>query len=148
MRYWTISAAALAVLAVVSVAFAHESGQRSDQPMMDQCMSMMGQMSGGSMMGNMGMMMGQRGMRGNDQVAQANTLHKGTGKINKVDSEKGVVNLSHGPIKSIGWPSMRMDFAVSDPSLLRGLDTGQEVEFEFRQDAGNKYVITRIEKKS
>ena len=148
MRYRTISAAVVAVVATASVVFAHESGQRANQSMMDECMAMMSQMSGGSMTGNMGMMMGQRGMRGNDQVAQPNTLHKGTGKVNKVDGEKGVVNLSHGPIKSIGWPSMRMDFTVSDPSLLSGLNAGQEVEFEFRQDAGNKYVITRIEKKS
>ena len=39
-------------------------------------------------------------------------------KINKIDGD--TVNLSHGPIKEIGWPAMTMDL-----KLLEGAEVGE-----------------------
>jgi Cu/Ag efflux protein CusF len=133
-------------LAAVLPVLAHDAATGKGRAMMDDCMNMMVGMSRG---GTMGMMDGMtekradRAMESHERIA-ADTVHKGTGKVNKVDPAKGVINLSHGPIKSIGWSSMRMDFVVSDAALLQGIEPGKEVEFEFRQESGGRYVITRI----
>jgi Cu(I)/Ag(I) efflux system protein CusF len=125
---------------------AHDAATDKGRDMMGHCMNMMVGMSRGGTMGMMDGMMDKRDDRAREsrELIAADTVHKGTGKVNKVDPAKGVINLSHGPIKSIGWPSMRMDFAVSDAALLQGIEPGKEVEFEFRQESGGRYVITRI----
>lgn len=69
--------------------------------------------------------------------------HVGEGKVNKVDVRGGKVNLTHGPIASLGWPAMTMDFVVSNREQLAALKPGQRVRFELRP-IGNKYVIGAI----
>lgn len=69
--------------------------------------------------------------------------HSGEGTVNRVDVRAGSVNLTHGPIASLGWPAMTMDFVVSDREQLAALEPGQRVRFEM-QPIGNKYVISAI----
>lgn len=72
-------------------------------------------------------------------TAPANT---GIGMVNRVDMQTGKINLTHGPIKSLGWPGMTMDFKVSDRALLNDIRSGEKVEFEVaRQDSGQFYVV-------
>ncbi|MBP0651882.1 copper-binding protein, partial [Mycobacterium tuberculosis] len=50
-----------------------------------------------------------------------------TGKVNAVDAAKHVVNLTHGPIASLGWPAMTMDFGVAPAIDLSTLKPGDSV---------------------
>ncbi|HEV2008324.1 MAG TPA: copper-binding protein, partial [Burkholderiales bacterium] len=55
--------------------------------------------------------------------------HKGEGTVNSVDTKAGKVNLSHGPIQTLKWPAMTMEFAVKDKQRLAKLKPGQKVTF-------------------
>ncbi|MHB9118279.1 MAG: copper-binding protein [Burkholderiales bacterium] len=87
----------------------------------------------------------QNGMRG-EAVSNASAAqpHRAHGRVNKVDLEGGKVNLTHGPIKTLGWPGMTMDFKVVDKSILKGINPGQEVDFDLRNEGPGKFYITRI----
>lgn len=67
----------------------------------------------------------------------------GEGTVNEVDVRAGRVNLTHGPIASLGWPAMTMDFVVSNREQLAALKPGQRVRFEMHP-IGNEYVISAI----
>jgi Cu(I)/Ag(I) efflux system membrane fusion protein len=71
-------------------------------------------------------------------------VHKGQGSVNRIDEKAGKVNLIHGPIATLKWPGMAMDFAVSDKQVLAGLKPGQKVEFKLVEKTKGQYVITEI----
>lgn len=70
--------------------------------------------------------------------------HKGQGKVRAVDPQAGSINLEHGPIASLNWPAMIMDFQVRDKALLKSVKPGQNVEVEIVQQGPGQFVITRI----
>ncbi len=71
-------------------------------------------------------------------------LHRGTGKITAVDAKAGTVEIDHGPIESLEWPAMNMEFKAKEPSMLERLKPGQQVEFDLSQQAPGEFVIERI----
>jgi len=76
--------------------------------------------------------------------AMTNQANTGIGMVNKVDLQHNKVNLTHGPIKSLGWPGMTMDFTVKDKSLLSGIKPGQKVEFDVTKEGPGQFFIVRI----
>src|SRR6266404_1822195 len=84
-------------------------------------------------------------MESGKQAAQRD--HKGEGTVNSVDAKSGKVNLSHGPIQTLKWPAMTMDFAVRDKQRLAKLKPGQKVEFRVVEQPKGQYLITDIEPK-
>ncbi len=58
-------------------------------------------------------------------------LYETTGRIEQLTTNS--VTLSHEPVPAIGWPAMTMTFALPDPSVARGLKTGDRVRFGFDQ---------------
>ncbi len=70
--------------------------------------------------------------------------HRGSGKVNKVEADKGKINVTHGPIESLGWPSMTMDFNVKNKADLSKVKPGQSVTFVLEKDTKGRYVITQI----
>jgi Cu(I)/Ag(I) efflux system membrane fusion protein len=70
--------------------------------------------------------------------------HRGEGSIEAMDWAHSTVTLSHGPIASLGWPPMIMDFLIRDPSLLRTLKPGQKVSFEIVEESPGEYVIVHV----
>jgi Cu(I)/Ag(I) efflux system protein CusF len=85
-----------------------------------------------------------QGMPGMQASETKSAVHKGQGTINRVDQASGKINLTHGPIKSLGWAGMTMDFPVKDKAMLSGLKPGQRVEFELEKVATGEYPITHI----
>ena len=81
--------------------------------------------------------------------AEATARHKGRGKITDLHIVKGRIELEHGPIPSLKWPAMTMEFLVADKTVLRTLKRGDAVEFELaaKPTPENDYVIERIERK-
>lgn len=68
-----------------------------------------------------------------------------TGKVNKVDAGKHVVNLTHGPIASLGWPAMTMDFGVAPTVDLSAVKVGDTVSFTVGK-ANGVYLIDTLTK--
>ena len=75
----------------------------------------------------------------NTQKSQAQT-HKASGTVTKIDQPSSKVTIAHGPVQSLKWPAMTMNFVVKDKALLGKLSSGKKVEFEFVQQ-GRDYVI-------
>jgi Cu(I)/Ag(I) efflux system membrane fusion protein len=71
--------------------------------------------------------------------------HSGEGVIEAIDVANTTVTLAHGPIASLSWPAMVMDFKVRDPALLRTVKPGQEIVFEITEASLGEYVIVRIQ---
>lgn len=83
------------------------------------------------------------GMGGGSAKA-ATQAHKGQGTVNKLDAQTGIVNLTHGPIKSLGWSGMTMDFKVKDKAALDKIKAGMKVDFEVSKEADGMFAITHI----
>ncbi len=75
----------------------------------------------------------------------AQVTHKGEGRVEAVDFAQGSVTLAHGPIASLKWAGMTMDFQVKDPAVLRTLKPGQSIGFEFVQESNGDYAIVRVQ---
>ena len=75
---------------------------------------------------------------------QAN--HRGAGTVTDIDLAKGRVQIDHGPIPSMSWPAMQMDFAVGDKAALGRLKKGDKVDFQVRgkPNPDGNYVIEKI----
>ena len=73
------------------------------------------------------------------------SAHKGEGSVESVDLAQASVSLAHGPIPSLKWPSMTMDFQVKDAALLRTLKPGQRIAFEFVEAKPGEYNIVRVQ---
>ncbi len=75
--------------------------------------------------------------------AASATPHSGTASIRSIDPAQGTVSLAHGPIASINWPAMTMEFKLKDKTLAEGLRAGDLVAFQFIR-SGRDYVVTDI----
>ena len=84
------------------------------------------------------------GMKMDAGKSAADQVHKGQGTVNRVDEKANKVNLAHGPIPSLNWPGMRMDFQVADKQVLKNLKPGQKVEFRLIEKAKGQFVISEI----
>ncbi len=81
---------------------------------------------------------------GNHQEAANSTpKHQLHGVVNSVNAEAGRVNITHGPVESLKWPKMKMNFKAQDPAILNGLKPGMPVDFEIAK-YGKEYHVTKI----
>ena len=67
--------------------------------------------------------------------------HNGSAKIEAITRE--AMTLSHGPIPSLKWGAMTMDFKPPKGGVQRGLAAGDRVDFEFYMDADSLPQLTR-----
>jgi RND family efflux transporter MFP subunit len=70
--------------------------------------------------------------------------HLAEGSVDSVDLKAGTLSLNHGPVATLKWPAMTMEFKAANPSLLRGLLPGQAVAVEFVERQPGEYVVTAI----
>lgn len=70
--------------------------------------------------------------------------HRAEGTVEDIDAKAGAVTLNHGPVASLKWPAMSMEFLVAHPALLAGLKPGAVVSFEFVERKPGEWVITAI----
>jgi Cu(I)/Ag(I) efflux system membrane fusion protein len=76
--------------------------------------------------------------------AGASIGHKAQGKVESMDAKGLSVSLTHGPVASLKWPGMTMDFRLANSALLKELKTGSRVEFEFVERGAGEWVITTV----
>ncbi len=60
-----------------------------------------------------------------------------------VEFDAGSITLDHEPVPALKWPSMTMPFKLADAALVKGLKTGQAVQFSFVKQ-GDDWVMTQV----
>jgi Cu(I)/Ag(I) efflux system membrane fusion protein len=70
--------------------------------------------------------------------------HQATGTVDGVDLKDGTVSLNHGPVASLKWPAMTMEFKTANATLLQGLKPGAKVTVEFIERQPGEWVITSV----
>jgi Cu(I)/Ag(I) efflux system membrane fusion protein len=66
------------------------------------------------------------------------------GRVDEVNAGERRIRVSHGPIDSLGWPSMTMVFEVKPGVNLEPVQAGQDIRFSLVQEHAGEYVIERI----
>ena len=70
--------------------------------------------------------------------------HQAEGTVDGIDLKAGTVSLSHGPVASLKWPAMTMEFKAANASLLKDLKPGAKIAIEFVERQPGEWVITRV----
>jgi Cu(I)/Ag(I) efflux system membrane fusion protein len=78
-------------------------------------------------------------------AASAAVSHRAEGRIDSIDPATTSLVLEHGPVATLKWPSMTMEFKLADKGLLKGLKAGQRVRFEFAEGQPGEFVINAIQ---
>lgn len=76
--------------------------------------------------------------------AAARIGHHAQGKVEEVDAGAGTVSIAHGPVPSLGWPEMSMEFKPANAAILKQLKPGAAIDFEFVERGEGEWVITAV----
>ena len=71
--------------------------------------------------------------------------HHAEGKVDAIDAKAGSVTISHGPVASLKWPAMTMEFKPANTALLQQLKPGLAIDFEFVERQPGEWVITSFQ---
>jgi Cu(I)/Ag(I) efflux system membrane fusion protein len=71
--------------------------------------------------------------------------HRAEGTLDAIDAKTGTVTVTHGPVATLKWPAMTMDFSLANRSLAANIKPGARFTMEFVERAAGDYVITKIE---
>ena len=71
--------------------------------------------------------------------------HQAEGKIDTIDAKAGTVSIAHGPVASLKWPAMTMDFVLANSALIGTLKPGATVAFTFVERKPGEWVIVKLE---
>jgi Cu(I)/Ag(I) efflux system membrane fusion protein len=74
--------------------------------------------------------------------AAAGQTHHAEGRIEKIGKDS--VTISHGPVPSLQWGAMTMDFKPPREGLPAGVKEGATVSFDIKPDARGEFEITAI----
>jgi Cu(I)/Ag(I) efflux system membrane fusion protein len=74
--------------------------------------------------------------------------HRAAGTVKTLDAKSGTLSIAHGPVESLKWPAMTMDFKSANDALLAGLKPGATISFEFVERSPGEWVITKVEPRS
>lgn len=89
---------------------------------------------------------GAPGQKAEDVSAKgASVGHRAEGTIDAIDAKAGSVTVSHGPIPTLKWPAMTMDFQLANPALAANIKPGSAVAIEIVERKPGEWVITKIE---
>jgi Cu(I)/Ag(I) efflux system membrane fusion protein len=70
--------------------------------------------------------------------------YQAQGTLNSINAD-GTVSISHEPIKSLGWPGMTMNFALSKVELAEGIQAGSKISFELFERKQGEWVIRKMQ---
>jgi RND family efflux transporter MFP subunit len=74
--------------------------------------------------------------------------HRAEGTVKAIDANSGSLSIAHGPVETLKWPAMTMDFKAANSALLAGLQPGTGIAFEFVERSPGEWVITKITPRS
>ena len=81
-------------------------------------------------------------LNGTPTSGKTEPRHEGDAKVEAIGRD--AITLSHGPIASLKWGPMTMDFKLQLSGLPRNVAVGDRVSFEFYMDAQQQAQLTRI----
>ena len=79
---------------------------------------------------------------GSASPADNSAEHRGEARVEKISGD--TVTLSHGPIASLKWPDMTMDFRAPKGGLPRNVAAGDRVAFSFKARGDGQFELTHI----
>ena len=92
------------------------------------------------------------------QTTKGGTVHHGAmqapkgsneaeaiGVVNSVDAGARSMNITHEPVKELGWPKMTMDLPVTRRVDLSAVEQGAKVRFRLKQGRDKQFRIIAIE---
>ena len=79
-----------------------------------------------------------------DKPAAAKVGNKAEGKVEEVDTKAGTVSITHGPVPSLKWPGMTMEFKPANEAIMKQLKPGVAIDFEFVERGQGEWVITSV----
>jgi Cu(I)/Ag(I) efflux system membrane fusion protein len=82
----------------------------------------------------------------NSASATKTAGHQAEGTVDSIDLKDGTITLNHGPVASLKWPAMTMEFKLANATLLKDLKPGAKIAFEFVERAQGEWVITSVKK--
>lgn len=65
--------------------------------------------------------------------------------VHSVDAAASKINVTHEPVKELGWPKMTMDLDVTKQVDLANLKPGSKVRITLKQGMDKKYRVISIE---
>jgi Cu(I)/Ag(I) efflux system membrane fusion protein len=68
----------------------------------------------------------------------------GSGRVESIDRPARQLIIRHGPIDSLGWPGMTMQFDVTGAVDLTRVQVGQNVHFSIQPDDQGVYLVNMI----
>lgn len=80
-----------------------------------------------------------------DKPAAATVGNKAEGKVEEVDAKAGTVSITHGPVPSLKWPGMTMEFKPANEAIMKQLKPGAAIDFEFVERGQGEWVITSVQ---
>jgi len=81
------------------------------------------------------------GPQGQSQV-QVAPVHHAEGKIEKI--KEGKVTISHGPVPSLDWGPMTMDFTQPAAGMPPNASVGDTIDFDFVQGGDGQFQLTKV----
>lgn len=85
--------------------------------------------------------MGHGTMKAPDEVRET----EAKAVINSVDLEGGKINVTHEPVKVLGWPTMTMDLPVTRRVDLSAVKTGKKVIIKLKKGRDKMFRVVSIE---
>lgn len=85
------------------------------------------------------------GSKPKDETAKPGTVgHQAEGKVEGFDTHAGTISIEHGPVASLKWPGMTMEFTLANAAMLSGIKPGAAISFEFVERKPGEWVVTAI----
>jgi Cu(I)/Ag(I) efflux system membrane fusion protein len=78
------------------------------------------------------------------QAAGAAVGHQAQGKVLEVDTKAQTITISHSAVATLQWNAMTMEFAVANAALLKDIQPGAQIAFEFVERSKGEWVVTRL----
>jgi len=70
--------------------------------------------------------------------------HRTEGTVESFDPKANTVSITHGPVPSLKWPGMTMEFNLANSALAPMAKPGSRIAFEFVERNSGEYVVTKI----
>jgi Cu(I)/Ag(I) efflux system membrane fusion protein len=70
--------------------------------------------------------------------------HRAEGTVDAIDAASETLEISHGPVATLNWPAMTMEFKAANTALVQGIKPGDAIAFEFVERGPGEWVVTAI----
>jgi RND family efflux transporter MFP subunit len=80
--------------------------------------------------------------------AGGKVVHSASGTLDDADPKTGGLLISHGPVPSLSWPAMTMEFKAANDAVAKAARPGEPIRFEFVERGKGEWVVTKMERGS